>query len=392
MSYHDGLTADPRGTAALSPGLAFLRDCVSGQTPAALAGGLAALREAGESVSAIVNRHGLAPLAYRRLSEADLKRLPAADDWSRLAESRELALSRQALLVSAGMETAAALKTAGVRWVVPVKGLALAALLWPECLDRTMDDVDLLVPEDQLPHAEGVIGDLGFVCEAMPQAASAHHHAPLRRRGAVLVELHWSLWAPSALPLPHPTAEGIAERSTATRLGGGTLSVPGPEDAFILSAGALARESFDAPLRAWADLHWLLADPRLHLRHEALQALARELGLGDFVELMVRLVVWLFAGPSMELPGAGEAVLRAEARLRPIVARRLHEGTHRADRHAWLLQQAQRDRRRSRGRRAPGRTLLKAARYAAGLTLSGRQRRELGEELAIRRSLASLRK
>jgi len=206
------------------------------------------------------------------------------------------------------------------------------------------------------------------------------------------VELHWALWTPAALPVSHPDPEAIAQRAGMRPLGDQSLKVPSPEDALILSAGALARGRFDVPLRAWADLYWLLRGPHAGVRTETLMALAARLGVSGFIHLMVRLVDWLFGVRRPGLPQPTDAVARAEARLRPIVVRRLLEGTHRSDRHAWLLQATRTtgEREQPRGGRLGHGALRKAARYAAGLALSGRQRKELREELAINRVLADL--
>ena len=396
--------AEPGVAAPLSPALALLCACVRGDPPERLGGLLAGVQEVGESVHGAAQQHGLAPLAYLELREAGLVSSLPPEERGGLAKAHELIASQQTLLYATGHELVGMLKTAGLRWALPVKGLALAALLWPEYLPRAMDDLDLLVPQDGLAEAERALCEAGFVHADVPPAAWVpHHHARTLRRGIAFAELHWAMWTPDALPLPHPDPESIARRAIRGTLNDQPVEVPHPADAFILTAGALARDGFAVPLRAWADLYWLLAHPQVGLVVGALLDLAYHLGLGGFIGLMVRLVEWLFGDRRSGAAGSTREVAEAAARLQPIVARRLSEGTHRSDRHAMLLQLLGRTRhdRTERGgrtmaaspapsRRWPREALAKAAGYAARLTLSRRQRRELREELAINRSLEAV--
>ncbi|MGQ9732253.1 MAG: nucleotidyltransferase family protein [Candidatus Zipacnadales bacterium] len=399
--YQNGVANYP-ASASFTPGLAFLCGCVRGESADCLAKLLLAALQGGEIVDALAARHGLAPLVHRQLKDAMLEQPRWSELSQRLARTSELILSQQAFLLAAGAELVGAFRSSGLSCIFPVKGLALAALCWPRPLLRAMDDVDLLIPEAQLTYAERVAREAGFIPVAVP-VPETHHHGPLLRRGIVLIELHWALWTPTTLPIPHPDLQEITKHTVTGHLGKESLPVPSVEALFFLAAGALARERFDVPLHAWADLYWLLTDPMFGVNVSVLLDRAQELGLRSFTELMIRLTFWLVGKGAQDLPESNSAVREAERRLRPIVLRRLREGTCRSDRHALLLQATRHTgevvqvpgKRRPQTRQGQTRTsglntLKKAVRYAGGLARSRRQRMELREEWVIRRVLESL--
>jgi Uncharacterised nucleotidyltransferase len=107
---------------------------------------------------AAVRTHGVAPLLGNRLAARPAWRGTAAGVWlaDQLAASR-----RRAVLLRADLAgVLAAFRGAGVA-VMPLKGLALAAL-YAEAAERPMADLDLLVQAADLERAVDLLADLGY--------------------------------------------------------------------------------------------------------------------------------------------------------------------------------------------------------------------------------------
>jgi hypothetical protein len=99
------------------------------------------------------------------------------------------------LLLDALDELTRAFTSRGVRFVV-LKGADFARSLYPDAALRPMGDLDVLVASGDLAGAEAALAGLGYR-PGIPEMASglsrAAHHARLYARGAVGVDLHWSL-------------------------------------------------------------------------------------------------------------------------------------------------------------------------------------------------------
>jgi hypothetical protein len=99
--------------------------------------------------------------------------------------------------------------------------------------------------------------------------------------------------------------------------------VPCWEDAVVMHVVALARDRFLVPLRAWADIHWLLAAAPVGRDPGRLPALAQASRAGGLLSLAARFTGEVFGGEA--LGPVGPALMREEsyAPLRPILWRRL---------------------------------------------------------------------
>jgi hypothetical protein len=78
--------------------------------------------------------------------------------------------------------------------VIPLKGPALAELLYGNVWARPSDDLDLLVRQEEFARAEALLIALGFA----PSGEADEYHRGFERDG-ILVELHFRIAAPSAL-------------------------------------------------------------------------------------------------------------------------------------------------------------------------------------------------
>ncbi len=157
----------------------------------------------------------------------------------------------------------ALLNQAGIEPVL-LKGAAyLTAGVYPDPATRYLCDIDLLLPESQLPDAISALAANGYRAEtgSDPFVEFRHHHAPLSRPGRAPIELHYAVsLGKSARILP---AGEIAARSRPTQLAGGStglhVRIPSPEHLTThLILHSQMHHSYDQriwpPLRAMADL------------------------------------------------------------------------------------------------------------------------------------------
>lgn len=145
------------------------------------------------------DRHGVAPLLYRWLNDSGRAAAlpPSALDALkarvfRLA-ARNLVLAQELASILRGLE-------AGQVARAPVRGLALAELLYGEITARPMGDVDLLVRKDDLQAVTEILLGLGFqAIDRRPGFAKAYSNTlefAKDRHGWVIVEPHWTLAYP----------------------------------------------------------------------------------------------------------------------------------------------------------------------------------------------------
>jgi Uncharacterised nucleotidyltransferase len=155
------------------------------------------------AVAALAQRHGLGALLHHRMG-------PVAREWP-LPPTVERSLRTYFLMErvdSAPLMAGAAaalerLNAAGVR-VAALKGLHLAAAVYEHPALRPMNDVDLLVPADQLSPARAALLEAGYRSEK-PDDPTLHHVAPLVKPRCAPLELHVGL-----CPTPHPFRLDVA--------------------------------------------------------------------------------------------------------------------------------------------------------------------------------------
>jgi len=362
---------------------------VRGASAADLAASLARARDAGEDVGALARTHGLNSLLYLRIEEAELEPPTGKDEWARLRTEHHAQATRQARSLAVAGEVLAAIRSAGARTVLPIKGLALAALMWPNYRARDMLDLDFLMKPEEVGAAEEAMRKLGFGPPAdIAPSGPEHHHRPILAREGVAVEIHIALWSPMAMPFPSPPLEAIAGRAVTGRLCDEPFPAPCAEDCLLICAALLARDGFDVPLDRWADLHWLLTGPGPQPGFAKVREVARDwrmegllsVGLGFAGELLGTEYGW-------EAP-ASAAWPNTYERLRPIMWRRLlSPRTGARPRHEFAVQVA---RRGWRPQATPIAAAGRAVRYLGGLFASRKQRSELRDEIALRQAISEL--
>ena len=205
-------------------------------------------------------RHGLAPLLYRRIGSTGAQDAVPAQDWGRLRTLYLKSLARNMKIFHEVKNLLRLLADAGVP-VIALKGAYLAECVYGDIALRPMGDVDLLVPKDRLAHARKAMMDGGYreqmeggysgievVCEI------SNHLFPLIGPGGLAVEIHWTIENPT-VPF-RIDVDGLWERATPVRVGGVGISGLSPEDLVLhLCLHAAAHHGFENGFRGICDLH-----------------------------------------------------------------------------------------------------------------------------------------
>jgi hypothetical protein len=117
------------------------------------------------------------------------------------------------------------------RGIQPVllKGAAyLAANIYVDPASRYIGDIDLLIPEDELPDAVAALEENGYFRDQRdPFGEYRHHYPPLARTGRPPIELHRSLGLENCARLL-PAREAIAESKLHVS-GRASVRIPHPE-------------------------------------------------------------------------------------------------------------------------------------------------------------------
>lgn len=173
---------------------------------------------------------GVGPLVYAGLASSKLQ-VPDEIRAS-LRSSYTVSLLRTRMgLAPTLVQTIGALHAARLDPIV-LKGAALAYLAYRQPHDRTMVDIDLLVPGEQLMAADEAMRDLGFTV-ADVELGHGHHHLPpyVSPDRQFAVELHHHL-----LPEPNPYGldlEQLRSRAHVRTLAGVQVRVLAPADAVL---------------------------------------------------------------------------------------------------------------------------------------------------------------
>jgi Uncharacterised nucleotidyltransferase len=181
-------------------------------------------------------QQGLAPLVHTGLPAI----APGAPDGTR-AELRAAYLGaavRTEAWVGPTLERAIeALRGTGLEPIV-LKGAALAYQAYPEPAQRTLSDIDLLLPPEQVDRASAVLLECGFWTDDSDPHPDHHLRPHYGDEGLVGVELHHAL-----LPEPNPYTidlERIRARTLIKQLGRVEARVLAAPDALLFTCIHLA--------------------------------------------------------------------------------------------------------------------------------------------------------
>ena len=205
-------------------------------------------------------RHGLAPLLYRRIGSTGAQAAVPVQDWGRLRTLYLKSLARNMKMFHEVKNVLRLLTDAKIP-VIALKGAYLAEGVYGDIALRPMGDVDLLVPKNRLALARKAMMDGGYreqmeggysgieaVCEI------SNHLMPLVGASGLVVEIHWTIENPM-VPF-RVDVDGLWERATPVRVGGVEIQGLSPEDLVLhLCLHAAAHHGFENGFRGICDLH-----------------------------------------------------------------------------------------------------------------------------------------
>ena len=212
-----------------------------------------------------------------------------------------------------------ALAHAGVGPVVLLKGAVLALLVYPDPLLRSTNDLDLLIPRDQLAIAgDALVDALGYeaidLFPGRPASRDAFHERLLARdlvggRVRQLVELHTGFAHDFRYPIDYPA---VLRRALPFPEGGPGACRLDDEDQLLHLAVHMAREHFMGPLKQLLDMHLWVERCGQHLNWSLLIGRALRWGAGVALAEALRLSEALFhtAVPPELAVGLGARGLR----------------------------------------------------------------------------------
>lgn len=152
-----------------------------------------------EEIIRDATQQGLLPILYRRLKTSDSGRMVPAPTLDHIKESVLGLAARNVLLAQ---ELVCIFRAFEARRLacVPLRGLALAELLYGDITARPMGDLDLLVRKEELQAVATILKGLGFQeIDRRPGFAQAFSYTLeffKDQPGSVIVEPHWTIAYP----------------------------------------------------------------------------------------------------------------------------------------------------------------------------------------------------
>jgi hypothetical protein len=159
--------------------------------------------------------HGTAPLLYHNLKNLEESKLIPPDVMERLKTDYHRNIGKNLYFYGALSDILKAFRENGIK-VIVLKGAALAQTVYGNIALRPMSDIDLLVKKEDLPRAEKIMLELGYLFEEdKPREWYIENHFHLgyfHPEKTILVEVHWHIGRPSHPSQIAITDTGIIER------------------------------------------------------------------------------------------------------------------------------------------------------------------------------------
>ncbi|HEY4168539.1 MAG TPA: nucleotidyltransferase family protein, partial [Reyranella sp.] len=270
--------------------------------------------------------HGLRPALIEFLSAVDWKGVPDSvqaelEGFQRGHLLRTLEIAEELASVTR------AFQSHGIPFAL-FKGAALSIQLYGRPAAREYNDLDLIVPEADVPRAEDLLAARGYRPE-FPERSfrrffqNQQGQTSFRRDGGTVdLDLHWTF---SGSFLPFPLQEGeIWNRLTSVSVAGIDVPALAPADTVLLLAGHGTKEGwrllmwlrdFAFAVERWRDLDW--AD--IHRR-------AGRNGCGNSVLLACALAERVLSTPAPSALAQAVAASGRVAARADMLAERLREG------------------------------------------------------------------
>ncbi|TAL11934.1 MAG: hypothetical protein EPO02_03045 [Nitrospirae bacterium] len=247
------------------------------------------------------DRHGLAPILYRWLNDSGraAQLPPSALD---VLKTQVFKLAARNLVLA--QEAASILPAFESRQLVcaPVRGLALAELLYGDITARPMGDLDLLVRKDDLPAVAAALTELGFrEVDRRPGFARTYSNTlefVKDRHGWIIVEPHWTIAYPPFAD--RIDMDAVWKRCVRGRALGMETWLLSREDLVLHLCCHLVHKKDDAPLLWFYELDRLIRQAGAALDWSQVVQIARETGQSLLIAEALRSTRRLFATPVPE--------------------------------------------------------------------------------------------
>ena len=263
----------------------------------------------------LAERHGVQPLLYQVLVEAD-KAVPP--DQRPLLERRYQINLHKALLLSRELiRIVDHLSALGVE-VMPYKGLALAELIYGDVALRQAGDMDILIHPQDLPRVRDAVTELGYTSHLSLSKAEERSYLKFGYEysfdgpaGPNLLEVQWRI-QPRFYAIDFDM-DGLFRRATTVKVAGYSMKTPSPEESLLVLTAHAAKH-------VWGRLVWLCDLARIMslptLNWSSIGSQAQTLGIVRILCVSMLLANRLLGLP---IPAAAQASLPQDAETPALV-------------------------------------------------------------------------
>ena len=224
--------------------------------------------------------HSLANLLYARFQQMGLQVLVPPDAVGFLRENYLANAARNLLLLTHAAEVLAALQAEGIP-VIGLKGLYLLENVYKDIGVRAMNDLDILVRHEDIPHTIETLQRLSYMPSTFFDGSAPNqdvkHVPPMSLADGTTIEAHWSL-----LEEDEPFAidsRGLWQRARPARFAETDASALSVEDLILhLCIHAVYQHYLKIGLRGMLDIALVLKNGAEHINWSKLNEIAREWG------------------------------------------------------------------------------------------------------------------
>lgn len=224
--------------------------------------------------------HSLANLLYARFQQMGLQVLVPPDAGGFLRENYLANAARNLLLLTHAAEVLAALQAEGIP-VIGLKGLYLLENVYKDIGVRAMNDLDILVRHEDIPHTIETLQRLSYMPSTFFDGSAPNqdvkHVPPMSLADGTTIEAHWSL-----LEEDEPFAidsRGLWQRARPARFAETDASALSVEDLILhLCIHAVYQHYLKIGLRGMLDIALVLKNGAEHINWSKLNEIAREWG------------------------------------------------------------------------------------------------------------------
>jgi hypothetical protein len=201
-----------------------------------------------------MDRHGLAPYVGSLWRRREAAHVFPEQVRERLEETRQKTVYANLHLFASVRPLLARLHERGITPIV-LKGCVLLGRAYPDTGARFLSDVDLLIREDRIVEARGVLEEQGL--RHVPGTLRAGRRTDYKAEGpaAIMVDIHWDL---SQRHRYQADLDGVWERSVSFDLEGVPVRRLAPADEFVYLALHYAAHYFGVTLKWLVDLRELI--------------------------------------------------------------------------------------------------------------------------------------